>query len=267
MMVKIKYLLILLSVVYYQSIFSQTVEIEGKIKSNVDKENIHVINKTEKVFTITSQSGSFKIRAKLNDTIVFSSIQTQVKAIVIDEEIVLNKILDVSLEEQVNKLDEVTVGKVLTGDLLSDIKNTEGEPPINFFDVGIPGYTGKPATQSERRLSEAGEFKPKMLLGLLGGGLPLNPILNGISGRTKMLKQRVEIEEKEELMYSIKARLAKDFLMSNPLEDDLIMDFFYFCADDVNFVKHCKNQTDFKILIFLRMKYRQYMENIKTNQD
>ncbi|MFH4964956.1 hypothetical protein V8G69_08130 [Gaetbulibacter sp. M235] len=266
-MTKIKYLLILLFLVYCQSLVSQTVEIQGKIKSSVDVENIHVINKTAKAYTITSKIGDFVIKAKLNDTIVFSSIQTQLKAIVVDEEIINKKTIEVNLEEQVNQLDEVTVGKILTGDLLSDINNTEGEPPINFFDVGIPGYTGKPATQSERRLSEAGEFKPKMLLGLLGGGLPLNPILNGISGRTKMLKQRVEIEAKEELMYSIKSRLSKDFLMSNPLEDDMVMDFFYFCADDENFVKHCKNQTDFNILIFLRMKYRQYLENLKTTKD
>ncbi len=266
-MTEIKYSLILFFLAYNQYMVSQTVEIQGKIKSNVDLENIHVINKTAKIYTITNQLGAFKIQAKLNDTIVFSSIQTQIKAIVVDEEIFNKKTIEVNLEERINQLDEVTVGKILTGDLLSDINNTEGEPPVNFFDVGIPGYKGKPATQSERRLSEAGEFKPKMLLGLLGGGLPLNPILNGISGRTKMLKQRVEIEAKEELMYSIKSRLSKDFLISNPLEEDLIMDFFYFCADDENFVKYCKNQTDFKILIFLRMKYRQYIENLNLKKD
>ena len=174
---------------------------------------------------------------------------------------IIDKVVYVKLEEQINVLDAVTVGKVLTGNLMSDIKNTEGVAPIDFFDVGIPGYQGKPATQSQRRLSEAGEFKPKMLLGFLGGGIPLNPILNGISGRTKMLKKRVAIETREELMLSIKARLSKDFLASNPLKDDLVADFFYFCADDQNFLKHCKNQTDFKILIFLRMKYKQYKEN------
>ena len=62
-------------------------------------------------------------------------------------------------------------------------------------------------------------------------------------------------------MQSIKARLSKDFFASNPLNEDLKMDFFYFCADDDRFIKHCKNQTDFKILVFLRMKYKQYMAN------
>ncbi|SFZ93782.1 hypothetical protein SAMN05428642_103331 [Flaviramulus basaltis] len=266
-MLKIKSFVILVGFFGFEKIHSQSIEISGKVESKTDVENIHVINKTSQVFTITNVSGNFNITGKLNDTIVFSSLQHKPKEVVITKEIIENKVVYVVLQEQINELDEVLVGKVLTGNLMSDIKNIEGDPPINFYDVGIPGYTGKPATQSERRLAEAGEFKPKMLLGLLGGGLPLNPILNGLSGRTKMLKNRVNIESREELMQSIKSRLSKDFFASNPLDDHLKMDFFYFTADDENFIKHCKNQTDFKILIFLRMKYRQYLENIDLTKN
>ena len=251
----------------FQTIFSQSIELSGKVASSTNVENIHIINKTQQLFTITDRDGLFTIIVRLHDTLAFSSIQHQSKNIIISKQMILDKVVYVKLEEQINELDEIIIGKVLTGNLISDINNTEGDPPINFFDVGIPGYQGKPATQSERRLHEAGEFKPKMLLGLLGGGVPLNPILNGISGRTKMLKKRVEIETKETLMQSIKARLSKDFLVSNPLEDHLVGDFFYFCADDVNFLKHCENQTDFKVLIFLRMKYRQYIENLELSED
>ena len=95
-------------------------------------------------------------------------------SVIINDAVIASKNIFVNLKEQVNELDEVLVGKILTGDLASDLKNVEGDPPINFYDVGIPGYTGKIATQSERRLSEAGEFKPKMLLGALTGGISLN---------------------------------------------------------------------------------------------
>ena len=266
-MLKNKHLLFLIVLLFIQKTSSQSIELFGKIESEINSENIHVINKTSQVFAITNASGEFNIIVKMNDVLMFSSVLHKPKEIIISKEIIVSKVVFVQLVEQINVLDEVLVGKVLTGDLLLDIQNTEGDPPINFYDVGIPGYTGKIATQSERRLHEAGEFKPKMLLGLLGGGLPLNPILNGISGRTKMLKARVELEEKETLMQSIKARLSKDFFASNSLDEDLIMDFFYYCADDENFVKHCKNQTDFKILIFLRMKYQQYMQNLNIQLD
>lgn len=239
----------------FQNTFSQTVEISGVVSSKIGVENIHVINKTAQFFTITNKNGEFKISVRLNDTVTFSSIQHKIKTVVIDKNMLFFKAVKVVLDEQITELNEVLVGKVLTGNLLSDIKNTKDDAPINFYDVGIPGYTGKPATQSERRLYEA----------TTGGGfIPLNPILNAISGRTKQLKNQIKVEEAEALMQSIKSRLSKDFFMSNPMEEDLKVDFFYFCADDENFVKYCKNQTDFKILIFLRQKYIAYMQNIET---
>ncbi len=266
-MLKIERFIVIFILFSFQKGFSQAVEIFGKVQSTSGVENIHVINKTAQVFTITDKKGAFRINVALNDSLVFSSIQHKLKEVVITSDVVSNKILLVKLDEQINELDEVLVGNILTGDILKDIANVEGDPPINFYDVGIPGYTGKIATQSERRLSEAGEFKPQMLLGLLGGGVPLNPILNGISGRTKMLKKRVAIESKEALMQSVKARLSKDFFVSNSLDETLRMDFFYFCADDENFMKYCKNETDFKILIFLKEKYKQYMQNSEIKND
>ncbi len=248
----------------FQATQAQTVEILGRVKSDVNIENIHVINKTGNFFTITNTQGEFKIKAKLSDTLQFSSIQHKEKHVIITNEVIFTKAILVLLDEQINELDEVIVGKILTGNLLLDINNIEGKPPVNFYDVGIPGYTGKPKTQSERRLSEASEFKPS--LGA-GAAVPILPIINAITGRTKMLKNRVKVETTEALMQSIKGRLSKDFFASNPLKEDLRVDFFYFCADDEHFMKYCKNQSDFNILVFLRQKYRQYMANRKTVDD
>lgn len=230
----------------------QSIELYGKVESTLDNENIHVINRTAQLFTTTNKNGEFLITVKLNDTLSFSSIQHKPRDIIISEGIILNHSFVVKLEEQINELDEVLVGKILTGNLLLDVQNTEGDAPINFYDVGIPGYTGKRATQSERRLHEA----------TTGGGIvPLNPIFNAISGRTKMLKNQIRVEEKDNLMRSIKARLSEDFFVSSPLADDLKIDFFYFCMDDVNFMKHCKNKSDLEIFSFLQLKYKQYEEN------
>ncbi|MEP1489759.1 MAG: hypothetical protein ABJK28_15160 [Algibacter sp.] len=244
--------------------FGQTIEVEGVIKSNSEIENIHVINKTSQFFTVTDRNGEFKIEAKLRDTIMFSSIQHVLKEVVVKELLISTKKMTIYLEDQINELDEVLVGKILTGDLLLDIQNIDlDDVPVNFFDVGIPGYTGKIATQSERRLSEASGLNPKLGGGLggAGGSISFTPLINAITGRTKMLKRRVIIDEKDALIQRIKSRVGKDFLASNALEDDLIMDFFYFCSDDGNFIKYCKNKTDFDVLIFLRHKYRQYMKN------
>ncbi len=257
----------LLFLFFSSVVFSQTVNISGRVISKTDVENIHVINKTAKVFTVTNIKGVFNITAKVNDTLQFSSIQHGVKSITVSKGTIVSKTMIVNLDEQINELEEVVVGKVLTGDLLSDIENADQNAPINFYDVGIPGYTGKIATQSERRLSEAGQFKPQMLLGLLGGGVPLNPILNGISGRTKMLKERVRIEKKKDLIRRIKNDFSVDFFENHHLEEDLRTDFFYFCEEDPNFEKRCVGKSDLEIYFYLQERLIKYKENQQSKKD
>ncbi|WP_241664735.1 carboxypeptidase-like regulatory domain-containing protein [Seonamhaeicola maritimus] len=247
--------------------FSQSVEILGRVISKTDVENIHVINKTAKSFTVTNREGAFRITAKVNDTLQFSSIQQGVKNVIISKDIITSRTMLLQLDEQVNELEEVIVGKVLSGNLISDIKNADDDRPINFYDVGIPGYKGKIATQSERRLSEAGEFKPLMFLGLLTGGLPLNPILNGISGRTKMLKERVELEHRQELLRKIKSDLSDDFFGVNDLEEGLRTDFFYFCAEAPDFKERCSGMSDLEIFEFLKEKLQKYKKNLQLSND
>lgn len=250
-------------------LYSQTVEISGRILNTSEVENIHVINKTLEKYTVTNKLGEFKIIARLNDTLVISSIKYKRYTTIFSEENISNKSILILLQEQVNELDEVLIGKVLTGDLMSDVQNSDAKPNINFYDVGIPGYTGKPKTQSERRLYEASDLNPTAggSLGGVGGSVSLGAVINALTGRTKMLKERVAIETKHDLMLSIKARLSKDFFASNPLDEDHKMDFFFFCSDDKNFMKYCKNKSDFEVLIFLRYKYKAYLENQITNKE
>lgn len=237
--------------------FSQTIDLFGKVKSKTDVENVHVINKTAQRFTITNNQGEFRVSVSLNDTLVFSSIQHKILTVLIDKEIIDDKALVVYLEEQVNELDQVVVGKVLTGDMLSDVGNVEGEP-MTSLKAGIPSYQGKPKTQSERRLNEA----------TTGGGIvPLFPIINAITGRTKELKQRILLEEKETLMYSIKARLSNDLFTLEPLHKDYVMEYFYFVSEADDFLERCNNQSDIQILEYLLQKIRVYKENKLQSKD
>lgn len=242
---------------------AQSVEITGVVESTGDVENIHVINKTAQKFTITNILGGFKIPVRLNDTLSFSSIQHGMKAIVITKEIIASKTVWVTLVEQVNTLNQVTVGKVLTGDLSSDIGSVEGKTPINFYDVGISGYTGKIATQSERRLSEAANLNPTLSGGTFGAGgsMSLLPIINAITGRTKMLKARVKHERNDALIAKIKENFSESLFSINKLDEEFRMDFFYFCEMDENFYKKCNGKPDLDILEFLKQKLKQYKAN------
>ncbi|WP_452228567.1 MULTISPECIES: carboxypeptidase-like regulatory domain-containing protein [unclassified Lacinutrix] len=248
---------LLICLACFQISWTQTVDILGEVKSGDDVENIHVINKTSQKFTITNAKGKFVIPAKLNDTLVVSSIQNKLETLIVSIEHILSKKITITLEEQVNELDEVVIGKMLTGDLMTDLNAVEGKP-ITSLSIGIPSYQGPLKTHNERLLNEATSG---------GGFIALNPILNAISGRTKKLKNRVRLDEIEVFMYRVKTKFSKDLFEENPLHEDKIMDYFYFVSDDPDFTKICKNKSDLEILVFLKDKLIAYKAILNNKED
>ncbi|MDA7558499.1 hypothetical protein N8768_05005 [Flavobacteriaceae bacterium] len=241
---------------------SQVALIQGQVFGSSDVEGIHVINKTSNKFSTTNTAGFFDVQAKINDTIVFSSVQYKLVSVIVTSKVFREQAMDIFLEEQVNNLPEITVGKILSGDLEYDLKNNEMNKPIDFYDVGIPGYIGKPKTQSERRLHEADAGK---LIPYIGFGFVLNvhKLLNAISGRTKMLKQRVKQESDIALLNAIKRNVSTEFFRDYPLNKNLREEFFYFCSDDENFEIRCKDKSNIEIYDYLIIKYNQYVNNDK----
>ena len=82
--------------------------------------------------------------------------------------------------------------------------------------ISVAGILSSPAkkyTKAERHLKTAGDFKPNLLvgLGILGGALPIDPIINAISGRTKMLKKEVLVEREESLLATLKELFADEY--------------------------------------------------------
>ncbi|WP_290702054.1 hypothetical protein [Lacinutrix sp.] len=104
-----------------------------------------------------------------------------------------------------------------------------------------------------------------MLLGVLAGGLPLNPILNGISGRTKELKKRVALEENTALMNVVKNKLSEAFFKENELDEELRAEFFFFCSEDETFEARCAS-SDLEALKFMKEKYIKYKENLAEKE-
>lgn len=231
--------------------FSQDLtQLEGKVVATDDVEGIHILNKNSERYTVTDETGKFSIEAKINDTLIVSGVKYYTQRITVDQEILKNQSVSVQLEEFVNELDEVVVGKVLSGDLTRDINVTETKIDINFYDVGIPGYTGPRKTQSERRLYEATS----------GGRLiPLFPIINAITGRTKELKEQVKLQKKDRYMDMAMAKFS-DLLFEDDVGRSDIIQFFLFDSDDVNFLLNWHGKNELKFFDFLMQKKSQFIE-------
>lgn len=238
------------------STFSQTIDINGQVKASANTYGIHIINKSSNKFTITDDDGKFIIPAKLNDTILVSGVQYKLNEFVVNDIIMQSKRVTVNLEDKVNELDEVVVGKVLTGDLLSDIENSEVKRDINFYDVGIPGYTGPRPTQTQRRIYEA----------TTGSGLvPLNPLLNWISGRTKRLKEQLEREKQESAVQAVNSKYSKFLFEETTLSSTQQKEFYYYCADDPTFMPLYRGRNELKMLQFLQEKLKDFKAQISQD--
>ena len=230
---------------------AQEKELRGVVKANEDVDGIHVLNKSYLKFTITDRDGSFTIPVRVGDTLTFSSLRYRVKEIRIDEHIWTTGQLDVKLEEQINELDEVIVGKIFTGSLGSDIETFEIDEEINFWDLGIPGYTGPPKTKQERLLNEA----------TTGGGIPLNPILNWISGRTKQLKTNIRLEKDEICLRKFRDNYENLLFEKEPLRDELKVEYFYFCSESAGYSELCDRKDPISMIDFFNEKLKVFKAN------
>jgi len=232
---------------------AQKVELSGKIITNGELEGIHVINKTSYRYTTTDQNGMFIVEGKLSDSLYFSSIQYLPKTVVLTAQHIISKSITVSLSESINALDEVMIGTVLTGDLNSDISNSEVDRPMDFYDLGIPGYTGPRMNLAERRLFEA-DAGP-LVIGL---GLNFSKLLNMMSGRTKMLKEQLKLDKDKKTIQYIKDVVGPLFFTTNELKEDKRMEFYYFCADAPDFLQRCRGRSEVEILQFLDDKLKAF---------
>ena len=123
---------------------AQEKSLQGKITNNLDIDGVHVLNVTSRFNTITDENGHFTIKVKPWDTLIFSSIKYMPEKVVVSEAIFEKGVITVQLTELVNELDEVFLEPNLSGNIAADLKKIKTEKPINFDDVGIPGFKGEP---------------------------------------------------------------------------------------------------------------------------
>jgi hypothetical protein len=124
--------------------FSQEIELKGIILNTDNIDGVHVLNTRAKQFTVTNEKGQFYIAAKANDTLYFNSLVYKDQGFVVSALMIENRTIYVQLEEYVNELQEVLVGRKLTGDINQDIKQVKIKDSLDFPDVGIPGFQGEP---------------------------------------------------------------------------------------------------------------------------
>ena len=264
-MKKTKLLFSLVASLFAFLLQAQRSEIKGKLIASDDVEGIHILNKTASKFTISNDKGEFTIVAKATDTLFISSLVYENKEIIITEAQENSNSIEIKLEEKVNELDKVVVGKILTGSLQSDLENSDAKTEINFYDLGIPGNTKLPLTQNEKKLHDAdgGSWGH---IGL-GFGVNFHKLLNKISGRTKKLKDIVELDDRDKCINRLRIDYESILFENDTLAKNLRNEYFLFSQEDENFLSLCKEDNDIKLLEFLQQKLKAYRENLNSSNN
>lgn len=227
------------------------------ISDSLDVEGVHVMNTSRNISTVTDKAGYFLIEARLNDTLLFSAIQYKLKTIIITEEVYFQEEILVKLEEKINKLPEVVVRPYnLSGNLANDMKGINTDDIVNGATLGLPNAKVSKPTQSERKLYTATSG---------GGALAIDPIINAITGRTKMLKNRVKLEKKEKELNETMSSFEKNFYVNHlKIPKENIYSFLYFCAASPKFDEVQDNTL--LVLEFFELKAKDYLKMISPEK-
>lgn len=218
--------------------------IKGKVVSSaMDLEGIYIVNLKTEVSTATENGGYFEIQAKIGDTLLFSAVQIKGKKVVLKENDFGDELFFVRLEGVINQLEEVKIIKYNN---------------INAVALGILQKSAKVYTPAERRFYTA----------TTGGGiLPLDPILNWMSGRTSMLKKELVVERKEFMLKRIEDLFENDFFINKlKIPAEYVKGFHYYIVEDEKFVAALKAKNKTMATFVLGDLATEYLKILKSDK-
>lgn len=222
-------------------------EVEGQIfEDSSFVEGVNVVNNTTQATVVSDTNGKFSVVVTEGDVLIFSSVSLEPVKRRITSEDLSSGLLIIKMTAKNIELKEVIVNK-----------NTH----ITAENLGIISKGQKKYTPAERKLATAGDFKPVALLGLLGGSLDIDPIINKINGRTKKLKTNVAIEKKEhnimQLGYLFEEEYYVDYLK---IPSEYVRGFKFYIVENqyAGVLLEEKNKSKLALLMSeLALKYKE----------
>ena len=235
--------------------------IQGKVVSqNKDVTGVTIQNITAQRASITDFEGNFSIRVRVGDTLVFSAVQFKRKEVPVTNALINSAFVQIPMEEFVNELREVTVQPFgLSGDIEKDLTGLQLKKDVSAEALGLPNAHRRIPTQSERKLQEAtaGKFNVGMVL-----NPPISALLNEITGRSKMLRNRVKVDKRYAQTQAVQQSVEDSlFLRELGIPKEKIADFMYFCEVDDEFQQLVQQEDQLKLWSYLQRRSKIYRKN------
>lgn len=220
------------------------------IANETSVEGVNILNILTEETAISNAEGEFFIQAKYDDLLLITSLNLEVKRKLIEKEDLDLDVINIKMIPKMTELKQVNINE---------------NAQITAESLGIVPKDQKKYTPAERKLKTAGDFKPIHLLGLLGGSLQVDPILNAINGKTKRLKKELKIEQKEHLLVKLDNQFTDNYYIEHlHIPKDYVDGFKYYLLEDQNFIDIflLKNRLKTELKMSeISVKYNQLLTN------
>ena len=224
--------------------------IRGKVLyKNINVVSANVVNNTSGQATITNEDGEFEMKVRLNDRLVFSSVQYEIRSTTIDKDILQKSRLVIDVNEKVTILDEVVVGPENIEKFL-DLKKEE------FKRVD---YIADKSTRIKNEILKAGTF---------------NNGLNFINLYKAIAKSSNKVELDKKNINSLKYKpsdLIREvyddsfFVTTLGIKKDNISEFLLYCNDRFPSKVLFKKSNEFQLIDFLINQSEKFKKILERN--
>ena len=208
--------------------------IRGKVLyKNVNVSSANVVNNTSQMATTTNDEGEFEIEVKLNDKLIFSSVQYQIRELSITKEILQKNRIVIDVNEKVTELDKVVVTPENQEKFL-DLKEEE----FKKFD-----YNRDKSTRVENVIQRQNQ---------LYNGINFVNVYKALS-RLVVSKSKQKNSEVSLKPSDVIVQLFDEFFFINELktEKDKIGQFLIYCDDNIKTNELLLDKSNFEIMDFL----------------
>ena len=219
--------------------------IRGKVLyKNVNVNSANVVNNTSQMATTTNDEGEFEIEVKLNDKLIFSSVQYQIRELSITKEILQKNRIVIDVNEKVTELDQVVVTPENQEKFL-DLKEEE----FKRFD-----YTFDKSTRVTNVINEQGKLKD---------GLNFVNLYRLISNSLKN-----DSNEKEKSFKYNPSDLLRElyddlfFTQNLMIPNDKINEFLLYCDDNFPDRILLQKDNEFELIDFLVKQSKKFVKSI-----
>lgn len=224
--------------------------LSGQVRNDlVPVENVIVFNVNSNIGTVVNPYGSFTIMAKVNDTLVFSSLAFKSKKIVLSEREFLDQKLIVKLDVFTNELAEVLIRA--KKELNPIEENSQKYVDMQFFD--------------DAKSSPKNRTMPP--IGGVENGVNFVRIYKDVVGVLRK-KDPKKTDFYKETSFSEFALSKLDYsFFSNTLQlkDDEIKLFLIYCENDSKSRALMGRNEEFKLIDFFVTKNKEYKKITQSN--